>query len=132
MAIKLNKAEQLKMEALKGDIDKIQAQLEDEVNDANQKIADIVEHLNGFIKAFNEKATELKEYIDEKASDWRNEWDERSEAGQQNERGQVLDEFISEWENSEVEEIPDVTPEEIELEYPEIPSLETLPAEPAI
>lgn len=129
MAYKLSKADEAKLTALITDAEQLKTTIENEVVDANQAIADIVEHLNGFVSAYNEKAQEVKAFIEEKAENWRSEFDDRSEVGQQNERGQAIDEFVQQWESAEVEELEEVKVDDIELEVPDLPSLETLPSE---
>jgi F0F1-type ATP synthase membrane subunit b/b' len=130
MAIKLTKTDENKFNALLADAAKLQSTLEDEANDYNQKIVDAAEHLNGFVKAYNEKLEEIEEFITDHATEWRSEWEERSEAGQQNERGEQLNEFIQEWENvGEIEKLEDAHFEEVSFDFPELPSPETLPTD---
>lgn len=129
MAYKLSKLDEAKFTSLLADIETLKTKLEEEVTNANEVIADAVEHLNGFVSTYNEKAQEVKAFIEEKAESWRAEFDERSDTGQQNERGQAIDEFVQEWENASVEEIEEVKVDDIELDVPDLPSLETLPSE---
>jgi F0F1-type ATP synthase membrane subunit b/b' len=130
MAIKLTKTDENKFRALLADAEKLQSTLEDEANDYNQKIADAVEHLNGFVKAYNEKLEEIEEFITDHATEWRSEWEDRSEAGQQNERGEQLNEFILEWENvGEIEKLEDAHHEEVAFDFSELPSPDTLPTD---
>ena len=53
------------------------------------------------IEDYNEKINDAKEFVEGVASDWRTEFDERSEGWQEGETGQVVEELISNWESME-------------------------------
>lgn len=108
MSIKLSKKEHTTM-----------LELVSAVREAKEKADEAVQSYTGALD-------DLKNFIDDRHQDWRSQWEERSEASQENERGQILDEFIQTYENLEFPEVE-------ELEDPSIlDEIEALDTEPNI
>lgn len=129
MAFKLTKTDEQALEKLHKEADELKDKLAVEADAANEKIQEAVEHLNGFVRAYNEKVSEIREKIGEIASNFRGEFDDKSESWQEGDRGQEVDSFIQEWESADATEVDEVEIDPISLEIEDLPSTETLPTE---
>ncbi len=97
----------------------------------NSKLAELFEPVTEALEAFNETQDELKEFVETTASDWQDQFDERSEKWQEGERGQVVNSLIEAWTSAagDMDALELDKPEEIELDIPDFS--EELPSDVA-
>lgn len=132
MALKIKKSEQVEL-----------ARLTEAVRDKAQEFAEVkekwlkaVEELSIDVRRVEEElqnhVNDLSTYIDEKAGELRDEFEEKSDDWKESVRGQSVEEFICAWENNPCEE---VTPCDLSIELDEYDdgwteAVDSLPMEP--
>lgn len=100
MAFKLNKEQRRKLAEFKIEgaarIDKVEAAY-DALKTA---VEELLDEFNGtVVEAYNQYLEDVAAFADEVASDWQADFDDKSEGWQDGERGQVVAEAISAWED---------------------------------
>jgi chromosome segregation ATPase len=93
--------------------------LKNEIEDINGEIRALNERLDIAYGNYNQTVADAQSVRDEIASDLQNEFDEKSEKAQESEKGQAMQDAISEWESVEIDE----------AEYNTLDELEELPDE---
>lgn len=86
------------------------------VDDANEKLARLVDGINEALADYNKTRAALAAFRDGFVSDLQAEFDGRSERWQEGDVGQQHRAWIDAWQNLELDEIEEFEPEEIEFE----------------
>jgi hypothetical protein len=134
MAFKLSSKEEQTRQALIVELQEIRHKLDEELRGIEAEFENAVSGLSPLIDKYNEIAGRVNTFVEERAADFRNEFDEKSDNWKDSDRAENADSFVSDWENFTALETdvstPDVPTIEIE-DIDETPweSLESLPVE---
>lgn len=130
MAFKLSVADAQELDRKVQAIKELKDELEDNIATANAAIAEIVENINIKVRELGMMTAALDKLIEEKAEEWRSEYDERSEKWQEGDAGSNADSFISEWEGISLTTYDDLSLPDLELEEElDLDAVENLPRE---
>lgn len=129
MAFKLSKAQLQRRDKLIDDLRGARGKLVDVVAVTNAEIQRLVgDDLTPAIEAYNALLEQARAFVDELGTDFRSEFDDKSEGWQEGERGQAADEFIGAFENVSFDDVELPQVEEIAIdENDEAVMLEELP-----
>lgn len=129
MAFKLSKAQLQRRDKLIDDLRGARGKLVDVVAVTNAEIQRLVgDDLTPAIEAYNALLEQARAFVEELGTDFRSEFDDKSEGWQEGERGQAADEFIGAFENVSFDDVELPQVEEIAIdENDEAVMLEELP-----
>ena len=117
VAFKLSKAEKEELDRHINEIKAERAKIEDAVAVLNDEIASLIDNFNGVhVEAYNQKLDAIVVFLDNISSTFRADFDDKSEAWQEGERGCAANEFVSKWEDIEIETIEPVQVDEVDFE----------------
>jgi hypothetical protein len=118
MAFRLTAADRQKLSEHARILAQCKDRIEDELAAVNAKLPEVVVDLNDRIDQYNEKLREAQEFISNLASDWRSDYDDKSDGWRDGDRGQEADSFICQWEEfeSNCDELTHVRLEEAALD----------------
>lgn len=106
---------------------------ENAVAEFNNEMQPLFGKVEDAIRVYNGIVADAKSFVDDRASQWRSEADDKSDRWKEGDRGSAVDEWISSWESfgDEVIDMPDVP--EIETEGSDVADdLESLEPEPSV
>ena len=129
MVFKLSKNEENDLENKKGAAGVAFKNLSDAIEIYNTKHNETKEDVEKTLEAYNTALTELKSFVDGIAEDKRSEHDDKSDSWKEGDAGGTADEWISTWENADLEEVTLTIPEEITIEFDNAGEID-LPVEP--
>ena len=129
MAFKLNKGEEERLDQLKKAMDEKYAAIETILNDYNEQTNKLQEDIQEEIGNYNNSLAELRSFAEDVAAERRNEYEEKSESWQDGDNGQAADEWISTWENADLEDVAIEFPGELTIDF-ENHAETDLPGEP--
>lgn len=130
MAFKLTVTEKQDFNLLVEDLRKEQAETEEAVTAANDEISEIVAKLNAKLAEYNSARESLKTFIENKAADFRTEFEEKSDSWQEGDKGQEADEFITLWENPpDLDEVDEFSVDAFEAPESPMDDVDDLPTE---
>jgi hypothetical protein len=98
MAFKLSREQGTRWVSMNKELAKEHDQLTAAVEQFNATVQTAFSDLGGYAQSYNQTLEHAKELVDEIASEWRSELENKSEAWQEGERGQELSEKIDELE----------------------------------
>lgn len=129
MAIKFTKANyQLLRDAIgKAEVEK--EALEEAIDDFVGKIEELFAPVSEAVADLNQANEDVRSILAECITDWRTEWEDKSEKWQESERGQASSTFIDTWEEfaDSLSEVSVDPPDDLHVEN--LPDYETEPAE---
>lgn len=129
MTFKLTKSEDDQLVKLKSDVSKAFSELEIAVNLYNKNMSALQDDLESQLVLYNQALAELRSFAGEVASDRRNEYDEKSDGWREGDDGSSNDEWISTWENADLEEVQISYPDQVEINFENAGDVD-LPSEP--
>lgn len=130
MGFKLTKAEIDRRDEIVAELREKYADVEKAVDEFNNEVARMKGPIADAINAYNEKVETARGFCEDIASTREGEFDDKSENWQESERGQSVQEWISEWEGADCSEIEEIEINEIEAPESSIADdLEALPTE---
>jgi chromosome segregation ATPase len=132
MAFKLSKSESAQREQLFEAMRAKFGELEDAINEYNSKLAELREPLQHALDGYNEAVEHARQFAEDIVGEYQGQLDDKSEKGQESERGEAAASWIGEWEAIDLSELEFELP--ADLEVPEVSHLdefEALPVEPS-
>jgi regulator of replication initiation timing len=106
--------------------------LEEAVNEFNEKLDALKQNLQEKVEDYNNTLNHLESWRDEVVSAMENYRDERSEKWHESSVGQAYDDWISEYQNIELDEIEVDMPDDVDIpETNHCDDIENLPEHPA-
>jgi len=129
MAFKLNKTEENELQKLKSEVNDAYAELEKTIDDYVEEEKELRSPIEVAAALYNEKLTNLRSFVEEVASDRRNEFDEKSDSWKEGDNASSAEEWISTWENVDLDDIVISYPDELEQDFENHADVE-LPIEP--
>jgi len=131
MAFKLTKADEARRDALIEKLEAARGVVADEVEAFNTDRADRLLVVDAAVVAYNELLEEVRGFVSDLASEHREAYDEMSEKWQEGDKASSVDEWISDFESVELDDIELDLPEPLDeptMEHNE--ALEALRASP--
>lgn len=125
MAFKLSKADLTKRSELAAELRKAAQDIAERAEVAH----DAVEDLNEAISAYNATLADVQAFRDEHREAWQDEYDDKSEAWQEGEKGEAVSSLISDWEALDLEELKPIEVPSAAPEVSHADDLEGLPSE---
>src|SRR5262245_24268876 len=116
MSFKLSKEDRARKIELVNQLREWQDRVNDSIAVAQDKMKDALVDVNDVIDTYNEKVEEVREFVERVASDFRSDFEDKSEGWQEGERGQTVGEFIDAWENLEINQVDRITLPDVELD----------------
>jgi hypothetical protein len=127
MAFKLTKTQQSKINEMAGALREKQEQINAIVAATNEEIQKLVANdIAPLIEEYNKLLEDTNEFIQDIATTFRGEFDDKSEAWQEGDRGAAVAEFIEAFEAVSIEEVEAPEVSEITVEFNEDGDAETL------
>jgi hypothetical protein len=117
MAFKLAKNEEAQFEKLKSDVSEAYGKVEETVNNYIEEEAKLREPIDDELALYNQALAELRSFVNDVASNRRDEFDEKSDAWKEGDSGSAADEWISTWENADLEEVTLTYPDQLQLDF---------------
>ncbi len=114
MAFKLTKDEEKKRTEL---IDRLRtelAKIEDQQKITQVAIDDAIGEFQAVVEKYQEALEDAKGFCDDVAARFRDEFDDKSDAWKESDKGQEAEQFVSVWEDASFEEVGDVEKPELE------------------
>lgn len=131
MAFNLDKKEHVELQNYIESLRAKAVQIQEAETAMNATLAEVTDGVNGLIQQYNAILEDAQVFVEVKASEFRDAYDEKSEKWQEGDRGQATESFVTEWENANLdvlEEISIVEPDAIEATGADV--LEGLPENP--
>ena len=129
MAFKLNKQESARKSELLVALQTEQAKLEDALRVYNEEASTAFGRLEAAKIAYNEALEAARSFAEDIASEQRTDYDDHSEKWQEGENGTAAEEWVSSWEDVELDGLELEEPEALELETPQTEVFEGLEEE---
>lgn len=130
MSFKLSVADRQELDRKVAALKALKDKVEDKIACANTEIEGIVEDVNIHVRSLGMAIADLSTFIEETASEWREEYEEKSDKWKEGDKGSAADSFISDWENISLATYDDLTLPELELEEElDLDAVENLPQE---
>jgi len=117
MAFKLNKGEETRFEDLKLKLSEAHGELEAAISAYNTAVAEQQNSVEEALSNYNGKLAELKSFVDDFAGEKRSEWDDKSEGWQEGDAGSTANDWISAWEETDLEEVTLDFPSELSKDF---------------
>jgi len=117
MAFKLTKTEETRLEKLKTDLTDTYSGLEKAVSDYNEGEDELRAAIDNALALYNQNLAEFRSFVEEVATDRRNEYDEKSDGWREGDNGSTADEWISTWEGADLEDAEVKYPDQLELDF---------------
>ncbi len=130
MSFKLDKNGVSERDDLIGQLQDKHRQLEEYIETANSRIQEINEELAVKVREYNEVRDEVTTFVSQRAEDWREEFDGKSEKWQESDVGQDAENHISSWENFTMDALEDITVDSLEVPNDDSDDLAALPDAP--
>jgi hypothetical protein len=118
MAFKLSKSDIARRDELTEAVRNARSELDDEINAYNEKLGELKAEVETALNAYNEKLADLKSWAEDIASEADSEWNDKSERWQEGDKGEAARTWIDEWQG--------FSAEDIEIEWPEDVSIDTM------
>jgi uncharacterized phage infection (PIP) family protein YhgE len=131
VAFSLDKKEHAELQNYISALRNKEAQIREEEEAMTAALAQMTDGVNGLVQQYNAILADAQAFVEGKASEFRDAYDEKSEKWQEGDRGQATESFTCDWENAdlqELEEISIVEPDTIEANAADV--LEGLPESP--
>lgn len=118
MAFKLSKSQQTEFNDLLSAVAAEAAAINEEIATFNTGMEALFQKVETAQTGYNEKLQALREFIETTESDFRSEFDDKSDKWKDSERGQRVLEFINRWEQeaSDLTDLNISSPEELEAD----------------
>lgn len=105
--MKLSKAEAVRKADLQRKLDTAYGNLQDAVKTYNDTVSDANGALNTAVSEYNDQLVEVRNFVEDIASAWREKFDGKSESWQTSNKGTAAEELISEWEDFNLDDADD-------------------------
>lgn len=129
MAFKLNKTESTRKAELLGALQAQQSALEDALRLYNEEASTAFGKLEAAKIDFNEAVEAARSFAEDIASERREDYDGHSEKWQEGDNGTAAGEWVTSWEEAELDDLELEEPEELTLETPQTEAFEALEEE---
>lgn len=129
MPFKLNKTESARKNELLVALQLKQSALEDALRVYNEEASTAFGKLEAAKVSYNEALDEARSFAQDIASEQREDYDDHSEKWQEGDNGTSAQEWISQWEDVDLDDLELEEPEEITLETPQTEAFEALEEE---
>lgn len=130
MAFKLSREQQTELSGMKATLDTAYAEIESAVNAYNEAESELRKPIEAAVSDYNTRLADLRIFVENVSKEQREEYDDKSESWQEGDTGQIVDEWISSWENADLEDATIQFPdEELSVNFENHSELD-LPTEP--
>ena len=129
MAFKLTRDEENELEKLKKKLSEDYTAIDAALSSYNEELTALQEHVQEQINFYNNSLSELRSFAENIAAERRNEYEDKSESWQDGDNGQAADEWISTWENADLEDVAIEFPGELTIDFEDHAETD-LPSEP--
>lgn len=118
MGFELNKTETDEFEELKSDVSAAYFNISKAVEKYNDSREQLKFEVEKTVEKYNNALEKLREFVDKIAGKKREEWNDKSKAWQEGDRGQEINEWIEAWENKDLDSVsvPE-TPDAMEINF---------------
>ena len=117
MAFKLTKTEETQFEKLKTELTEKYGEVETAVKDYNEDTEKLKNAVETALAQYNESLGEFRTFVDGIGSGRRDEFDDKSDTWKESDTGSSADEWVSTWENADLEDVNINFPDQLELEF---------------
>lgn len=129
MAFKLTRDEENELEKLKKKLSEDYTAIDAALSSYNEELIALQEHVQEQINFYNNSLSDLRSFAENIAAERRNEYEDKSESWQDGDNGQAADEWISTWENADLEDVAIEFPGELTMDFEDHAEAD-LPTEP--
>lgn len=131
MAFKLNKADDSRKDEAVTKLNELASKLEDEISKFNATMEAAQGTVQMTLEEYNETLGEARGFIEDIANQMQSDFGDKSEKWQEGERGQAVQEWITAWEQTSLDDIELDFPDELDFPAPShADDIEALPASP--
>jgi len=117
MPFKLTKTEETEFEKLKMDLTNKYGEVEVTVSEYNEETEKVKAAVDTALATYNASLAEFRSFVDKIASERRDEYDEKSDGWKEGDNGSTAEEWVSTWEQADLEDAAITFPDDLELEF---------------